>query len=457
MSPVSPRPVAPRYLLSATQRSGLLEGLLLLGALALLNGLAVHYNYTWDFTADQRLTLSEPTRKVLSQLRQEVHVTAFVADTDGPRAPLKDRLEAYAVHSSNLTVTRVDPSRHAALDRPYGAPAAGTILLESAGLTVRATDPTEQGITNALVRVTRQQPKVVCALSGHGEHGLRDEQRSGYAAAAKALEENGFQVQELLLPRAGEVPEPCAVVVVAGPTRPLPEQELAALRRYRDAGGQLLLLLDPTFNAGLEALAREWGATPRDDIVVDPLSRSFGGSRMAPILTDYPNHPLTRDFSQATFFPLARSLELADPPPAGIAAHPLARTTSQAWGESDLANAEASFEPGADSKGPLTVAALLEQTTANARIAGRLLVVGDSDFANNANFHFAGNANLFQRAVSYLAQEEDLIALPHQAFQAIPLVLTAAQSATLLYGSVVIAPLGLLVCGLWIGWKRKHL
>lgn len=429
----------------------------LLGALALLNVLAVHYNRTWDLTANQRFTLSEPTRKVLSQLREVVSVTAFVADTGGQRAQLQDRLEAYAAHSPNLTVTLVDPARHSTMARQYDVPATGAILLESAGLTVRATDPSEQGITNAVVRVTRRTPKVVCGLSGHGEHGLRDEQRSGYAVAAKALEGNGFQVRELLLSREGEVPEQCAVLVAAGPTRPLPEQELAALRRYRDKGGQLLLLLDPTFDSGLEALASEWGATPRDDIVVDPLSRGLGGSRTAPILADYPDHPLTRDFSQATFFPLARSLELADPPPDGIAAHPLARTTPQAWGESDLSNAEASFEPTADFKGPLTVAALLEQPAVTARPAGRLLVVGDSDFANNANFRFAGNANLFQRAVSYLGREEDLVAVPPRAAQAIPFALTSAQSATLLYGSVVMAPLTLLVSGLLIWWKRKHL
>jgi ABC-type uncharacterized transport system involved in gliding motility auxiliary subunit len=429
-----------------------------LGILVLLNVLAVRHNGTWDLTADQRFTLSEQTRKVLRQLDQDVTITAFVASGTEEQAQIKRRLEDYRNNTTRLGVTLVDPDRHPALARQYGIRSYGTTVFESGGQTLRVTEPGEQALTNALVRVTREGKKKVYFLGGHGEHGLQDEQRGGYATAAKALEGQGFAVQELLLLRDGAVPEDCAVLVVAGPTKALLEAELAALRGHLEDGGQLALLLDPETETGLEGLAAEWGAVLRDDVVVDPMSRLFGGSYTTPILTDYPEHELTRGFTLATFLPLARSIALSEPAPAGIRVVPLVRTTPQSWGETDLDNAEVSFDPTVDFKGPLTAAALAERTAGARGVGARLLVVGDSDFAANLNFNLSGNGDLLLNALSYLAREEDLVAIrPREPAAPSPLLLTRAQGATLLYSSVVLAPLALLLGGLTIWWKRKNL
>ena len=428
-----------------------------LGTLVLLNVLAVRHNGTWDLTADRRFTLSEQTRKVLRELEQDVSATAFFAEGTEEHLRVKQLLGDYRDESARFSVTLVDPDRSPALTRQYGISEYGTTVFESAEKSFRTTEFSEQALTNALVRVTREGKKGVYFLSGHGEHGLEDTQRGGYSAAAKALEEQGFAVQELVLLRDGAVPEDCDVLVVGGPTKPLLEQELDALRGYLSGGGQLVLLLDPETGSGLEAVVRDWGATLRDDIVVDPMSRLFGGSYTTPILTDYPAHELTRGFELATFLPLARSIELAEAAPEGIATHPLARTTPQSWGETDLNNAEASFDPTVDFKGPLTAAALLEKLAGEDGVGGRILLVGDSDFADNMNFNLSGNGDLLLNALSYLAREEGLIAIRPRDTKPSPLVLTRAQGATLLYSSVVLAPLALILSGLTIWWKRKNL
>ncbi len=41
----------------------------------------------------------------------------------------------------------------------------------------------------------------------------------------------------------------------------------------------------------------------------------------------------------------------------------------------------------------------------------RLVVVGDSEFANNLYYSAQGNGNLFMNIISWLAEEEDLIAI----------------------------------------------
>ncbi len=428
-----------------------------LGILVLLNVLAVRHNGRWDLTPDRRFTLSEQTRKVLRVLEHEVSATAFFAEGTAEHLRVKQLLGDYRDESARFTVTLVDPDRSPALARQYGIREYGTTVFESLEQSFRTTELSEEALTNALVRVSREGEKTVYFLAGHGEHALGDTQRGGYSAVAKALEEQGFGVQELVLLRDGTVPEGCDVLVVGGPTKPLLEQELEALRSYLNRGGQLVLLLDPETETGLEALTAEWGAVLRPDVVVDPMSRLFGGSYTTPILTDYPAHELTRGFALATFLPLARSIELVEAAPEGIAAYPLARTTPQSWGETDLNNSEASFDPTADFKGPLTAAALLERTAGADGVGARILLVGDSDFADNGNFNLSGNGDLFVSALSYLAQEEDLVAIRPRDTKPSPLVLTRAQGATLLYSSVVLAPLVLMLSGLMIWWKRKNL
>lgn len=426
------------------------------GILVLLNVFAVRHNARWDLTEEKRFTLSEQTVKVLRGLQRDVHVTAFFAEASEGRDRMKRLLDDFAEHNTRLQVTFSDPDRNPALARQHGIREYGTTVFESGDQSYRITETSEEAATNALVRVTREGKKTVCFLSGHGERSIDDAQRTGYAAARRALEDQGFAAREVLLLRDPEVPEDCAVLVVAGPAKPVLDSEFAALAAFLEAGGKALVLLDPQTETGLEPLLEAWGVIARDDVIIDTMSRLFGGSYTTPIVTEYPPHEITRGFQLATFLPLARSLEEGRSPE-GVAFHALARTTAQSWGETDLGSDRAVFDPTQDFKGPLTVAALAERRGEDGRPGTQLLVVGDSDFADNTNFGFSGNGDFFQNLVSYLTQEEDLISIRPKDTKPSPLMLTRAQGATLFYGSVVVAPLVLVLAGLGIWWRRRNL
>ncbi|GAB4276960.1 MAG: hypothetical protein Kow0092_32740 [Deferrisomatales bacterium] len=429
-----------------------------LGILVILNVLALRHNEKWDLTAQKLYTLSDQTRKVLDGLDEEVKVTAFFADGSEPRLRMKQLLDDLADESPRLRVSFVDPDKNPALANQYGIREYGTTVFESGSRSYRITETTEEAVTNALVRVTREERKTVCFLAGHGEHSVEDTQRSGYATAKKALEEQGYAVRELLLLREGEVPKACSVLVAGGPTKPLLDEEVDAVRGYLDAGGRGMLLLDPRTRTGVEAVAAQWGIEVHEDMIVDRMSRLFGGSYTTPIITEYPARDVTREFNLAAFLPLARSLAPREALPEGVSVRPVGRTTPQSWGETDLAESKATFDPSRDYKGPLVVAALAEKKGAQGKDPeGQLLVVGDSDFADNTYFHFSGNGDLFQNLVSYLAKEEDLISIRPKDARPSPLVLTRAQGATLFYGSVVVGPALLILAGLGIWWKRRNL
>ncbi|MBE0618175.1 MAG: GldG family protein [Proteobacteria bacterium] len=427
-----------------------------LGILVILNVLALRHNAKWDLTPDKRFTLAEQTVKVLKGLPREVRVTAFFSEASEDKARMKQVLDDFADETTKLAVSFVDPDKDPAAAQRLGIREYGTTVFESGDQSFRITETTEEAATNALVRVSREGKKTVYFLAGHGEHGIQDTQRSGYSAAKKALEDQGFAVKELLLLREAEVPTDCDVLVVAGPTKPLLEQERKAVETYLDRGGRAVLLLDPQTETGLEPLLAAWGVTLRNDVIVDTMSRLFGGSYTTPIVTEYPPHDITKGFQLATFLPFARSLEEGKLPE-GVTFSPLARTTPQSWGETDLSNDKASFDPTQDHKGPLTVAAVVEKAGTEEKPGAQLVVVGDSDFPDNTYFGSSGNADLFQNMVSYLAKEQDLISIRPKDAKPSPLMLTRAQGGTLFYGSVVVAPLALVLAGLGIWWRRRNL
>jgi len=85
-----------------------------------------------------------------------------------------------------------------------------------------------------------------------------------------------------------------------------------------------------------------------------------------------------------------------------------------------------------------------------------LVVLGDSEFANNNLFPVQGNGNLFLNTVSWLAEEEDLIAIrPRKGGGSGPVMLTAAQAPLIFWLPVVLLPLGVLGTGAMVFVRRK--
>jgi ABC-type uncharacterized transport system involved in gliding motility auxiliary subunit len=155
-------------------------------------------------------------------------------------------------------------------------------------------------------------------------------------------------------------------------------------------------------------------------------------------------------------------------------------TSTESWAKTDLkALQEGRLEVGTenDRRGPIAIAAVAtinpsakntstsagdsaESTdqsdqTKSAR-AARLVVFGDAEFANNNFFPFQGNGNLFLNTVSWLAEEEDLIAIrPRKGGGSGPVMLTAAQAPLIFWLPVVLLPLGVLGSGAVVFVRRK--
>ena len=85
----------------------------------------------------------------------------------------------------------------------------------------------------------------------------------------------------------------------------------------------------------------------------------------------------------------------------------------------------------------------------------RIVVFGDADFASNAYFDLSGNGDLFLNAVSWLAEEEDLIAIRPKSPDTRRVTMTFSQARSIFFFTVVILPAIVFITGLSVWWRRR--
>jgi ABC-type uncharacterized transport system involved in gliding motility auxiliary subunit len=452
-----------RFLTGRAARYGVFTAvstLLLVAALAVAAWIAARRPVAWDLTRERIHTLADDTARTVRALPGDVEVLAFYRADEPALAEARALLARYAALSPRFRWEVVDPYRSPEAVRRHRVTDAGPRLVARLGAEeARIAEPTEEALTNALVRLSHPGRRVIYFTQGHGEAALRDASRQGLSIAAGALEAEGLSVSPLSLPERGEVPADAAAVIVAGPRRRLLDAEVAALGRFLERGGHLGIFLEPESSAGLDPLLRALSVEAADDLVVDPdpASRAAGGSPLAPVLRTSSVHAVGASVaSLGVVFPTARSLvALAAGPLRPV---PVVLTSPTAWAETDLASlrgAGARQDEG-EKVGPMPVAMAVEwRAEGEPPREGRALVAGDADFFSNGHQQMLGNLDLFLSAASWLAERDDRIAIRPRGREASRLLLTEAQAAAIRVVAVDVLPLLLLGAGLSVWLARR--
>jgi ABC-type uncharacterized transport system involved in gliding motility auxiliary subunit len=439
------------------------SAVLLVGLLVVANWAAYRRPVTLDLTKNRIWSLSDETARVLAGLDRDVEALAFYGPADGEYRAARSLLDQYAARSPRFHARLVDPVAAPELVRAHGvAPGQPRLVLTAAGRTEKAAAPTEEELTNALVRLTHPAGRRVYFTEGHGEPALRGEGADGLATAVQGLEGQGFQVTATVLAREGDVPPDAAALVVAAPRRPLLEGEAAAVRRYLARGGRLAVLAEPEAATGLEPILADFGMQLDDDLVLDPspAAQAMGGNASTPLVEPVHEHPVTRDLAAAqlrVILSTARSLSPRLASADAARPRPLLLTGAGAWGETDLAalrDPARGVQRGDDEKGgPLPVAMAAER--GEGKGLARVVAVGDGDFAQNGLVRALGNRDFFLDVVGWLAEADDRVTIRPRSRDAAVVFLTRGQALTLAVVSVDIVPVLLLGLGLAVWLIRR--
>ena len=404
-----------RFLTGRQARYGsnaLIMSLAFLGILIVGNVLAFQNPVTiGDLTEDKVNTLSPELLAAIKTLPQKVTATGFFSQNSAESAEqLLSNIKSNSSGKFDYNFVNPDLDPQAALNA--GITGDGKILLQMGEHKEIVAFASEDEILKGMLRLLNPESSVIYFLTGHGE---RDIQQSGEASLARATEILGsknYSVKTLNLLVDNEIPEDASVIVIAGPQKPVSENEVKLLEEFLNSGGSLIVMEDPTALTEFgdesdplaEMLAQDWGISFNNDIVID--LNSPQPTTAAAAYYDS-THPVTVNMNNlVAFFPYTRSLNITGSTE-DVTLSPIVQTNERSWGETDFQSLTGGGQVGMDqgeAQGPLTLAAAGQNTTTS----GRVVVFGTSAFAVDQIFDAYGNGDMFVNSVDWSAEQEDL-------------------------------------------------
>jgi ABC-type uncharacterized transport system involved in gliding motility auxiliary subunit len=440
-----------------------------LGVLGVLNFMGDRYHIRVDLTEDQLYTLAPATQQVLQQVEAEgklVNVKTFMSSLEGGR--YQDLMKEFGNVTLNFEHEIVDPQKDALQVRQYGIRERGTSIIEVTGNGVvsseRISEQSEGALINAIRRAMVADERVVAFTGGHGEGQLTEVDGTGFSILNGRLKELNLEIKANVDPGQDAL-DGISLLAILGTKTVFSKDAVAAIGEYLKAGGDLLLLVDPATESGLEALLRnDYDIDIGDNFIVDlsGLGKLFGADVSVPVVLQYAEHPITERLARGTmsFFPWARSVSAVTRVDGAVE---LLHTDRNAWGESDLGvvtgdGGEVDYDAERDAPGPLSlaVAVTVDVDSSAGDASTRIIVFGDSDFASNQYFGEQANGELLVAAVRWLAEGEGNLEIPVREARFNPINLVGTAGSTVLWLSVFLLPFGVALSGFVIMLRRGY-
>lgn len=268
----------------------------------------------------------------------------------------------------------------------------------------------EMMFTSLLLAVTNPKPLKAYFLLSHGEHDIYSKDETmGYLKFVALLQQNYIQAEPLVLLGANTIPQDCDLLVVAGPTKPIPDAELEKINHYLQQGGRLFALFNyfsverPT---GLENTLADWGVNVIADTVQDSdNTTTLKGSDVA--VFNFSQHPVVNPI-------IGSALHLILPRPVAALEHRNQSADAPRVQELAFSGPHAVLAGSSVRKSqryPLAVA--VEQGAVKGvvteRGTTRMVVVGDSIFLANHQIDSAANRDFAGYAVNWLLDRTQLL------------------------------------------------
>lgn len=437
--------------------------IIFVAVLVVANILADRYNKSFDATSNKRFSLSDQTKKIVKDLKQDVNISYFDKPTGFQQA--RDLLDRYSNLSPKIHVKYVDLYKNPQLARAMGVTKEGDAFVELGPKKEEAKTFDEQGVTGALIRDLKGGARTICEVEGSGEHRLDDTERNGYSKLKDLVGRDNYQAKSINLLQKAEVPGDCTVLVIGGPTSDYLDPQVNAIKTYIENGGRALIMLDPPLkigrtdiaeNTALTNLLASWGVTVNKDLILDlnPIGQIMGLGPQYSLVRDYESHPIVNEIKGTmTGFPLARSLEIKNGDKTTV--EKLLSAGASSFATKNLSSPEVSIDEKNDKKGPLPVAAAITYNTGKPNNQGRVVVVGSSNWIANSFIGFNGNRDLLLNTMNWLSSDEDLISIRPKEQDDRRITLSRAQMAWVRMVSQFGLPLVIVIAGVFMWWKRR--
>lgn len=457
-------------------------GSVFIGVLIALNWIVHRHDARYDLTEEGVYSLAPQSRDLVAKLEKPLKIAGFiVSDDPGREDQMRDLFALYkSANTARVTTEIIDPRAKPHLVQTYGMKPGNIIYIEygegDAKGASRINDSSEEGITNAILKLARGAAKKVYVVQGHGEPDIAAKDPTGLKGFADAVGDEHLTLAGIVLGQHQKIPEDAAAVMLVSPKKPLLPEERQLLIDYVEGGGRLLLMTDPRTTEDVRTIAAHFKIEVGNDVVIDQMQRLFAAPALGaqPIVTSYASHPLTRAMTEQdiTIYNVAASVRPSGASDEKATWTTLANTGPSAWAEKNLEQLFDSPEPSAarepeDLAGPVPVAVAYERSLegpqtdeeqpeekTSFRPVARLVVFGDSDWVLNANFAMYSNRDLALNAVNWLAGEEGGVTIRPRRMRESLAPISQETFLWLLVSSFLVPEL-IVLGGLAVWWRRR--
>lgn len=454
----------------------------------------------WDLTQRDTFSLNEQNRQAMAGLGVEpnspkVKILAFYgAQQAGQRDQDQVLFDDYATTSQGkISYEFIDPDRNPGLAQQFSVTRGGQIVvapLDANGQPVVDKAQTvnflaQEQLSNAILRVSASGDFRAYFLSVDDGLKFDDTGDTGLSELNSVLKDSfNWKTQAISFLDLGnpastvKLNDPAAngeVLVIAGGSKVLTDEQLKYLTDFLDKGGRLVIFAAPMAADGAPVLATsdnlsqylndKFGLRFASNIVLDP-QQQFQ-NEFNPIVGDFDETSFVttnvNDFARAgqgVVFGLTRSIDIAPTLPQNVVVTELAKTTDQSFAKTDpavMSSTETVQAAETDPKGPFVVAASAENTSTGARV----VLIGSqyvpiNGFAANTPNHLLGRDSLIW-ATKF---EEFFSKIPaldvQQNPQDQPIFVDAQVGRNINFLTLIVLPFGVLLVGLWVWWNNRE-
>jgi ABC-type uncharacterized transport system involved in gliding motility auxiliary subunit len=450
------------------------------GLLIVVNIFVALNEKRWDLTEQGVYSLSPKSAKVIAGLQRPLKLVALKAPQAHNEDQTRELLQLYKyANDKKVAFDIIDPRVKPVEVDSMGMKAGNLLYVEygegDAKAANRLNQIDEQSITNAIIKLSRGESKKLYYVQGHGEPSLESQDAGGMKEFSDALEDEHIKIEGLLLAKTGNVPADAAAVVLAAPSKTIPQPERDALVKYAQDGGRLILFANPEDRESddVRTIAKEFGISVGDDVILDQQLRLFAGPQLAVqfLAQQFSAHPITTGMTNAEplVFTFAASVTAPTSPQAGSSYVELVKSGNNSWAEKSLtslfdpAGATAALDPD-DLKGPVSIAVAMERQIKAAdksksdepsfSTMSRVVVFGDGTWAQNGNLTAMGNRDMILNAVNWTVGEEGGVAIGPKSIRTSAAPIPQATFNVILALSFL-GPELILLFGLFVWWRRR--
>lgn len=430
-----------------------------IGSFLLVNSFFDKDFFFWDITTDHINTLSPRSKAIIAQITHPIAIKAFFSNSTDI-AKLHRILENYARESQDrISYEILNPETNPIAAQEAGILHDGVILLSMDDQREMVNGVDEAQIASAIYSLLFPIEKHVAFSTGHSEGDIGGFSDNPFFNAATLLQNKNYRVSQINLRLQDVIPSELNTIIVAGPRNSFTNDEVSKLKFFINEKKGLLLLLEPEyltknniFNDPLfDFCTKVFGIEFNPDIIIDPNSLiPWGVTARPPNLT---KHPVLSNLSNALILGYtSRSINSGCNDPE-IHCEKILLTNNDAWGETSFQqlNQGQSTEDDQDLPGPLPFAIALELKSGS-----RVMIIGDSSFANDNYIQNFSNSDFFLNVIDWLSYQEDVIPQPQKTLSFRVLKnLTKEQLDLIFLSSVVLPPLIIIIAGITTWLKRR--